>query len=85
MNVEKFELSTGSYNLDFYLWFKWSGDIPTSNYEFMNGRATSTDTTSSQSDYLEVRVRGASLKSLDFKAFPFDKHVLTIEIKDKFN
>ena len=82
VNLQKFELSTGSYDVDFYLWFKWPGNQAT-NYEFMNGRATSIDVVKSRDGYLEVRVRGTFLKSLNFKEYPFDRHMLTIEIEDK--
>ena len=80
VNLQKFELSTGSYDVDFYLWFKGKGDV---NYEFMNGRASSIDIIKKDKEYLEIRVRGTFLKSLNFKDYPFDKHRLTIEIEDK--
>lgn len=83
VNVQKFEISTGSYDVDFYLWFKWSGNPQTISYEFMNGRAASIDVVKSKEGYLEVRVRGTFLKNLSFKDYPFDKHRLTIEIEDK--
>ena len=83
VNVQKFELSSGSYDLDFYLWFKWSGDPLKINYEFMNGRSSSIDVIKSEDGYLEVRVRGTFIKSLNFKDYPFDSHKLTIEIEDK--
>ncbi|MCS4541453.1 MAG: hypothetical protein HY929_03900 [Euryarchaeota archaeon] len=85
VNIEKFELSTGSYNIDFYLWFKWQGNLSPKNYEFMNGRTTSIDTRVDRSDYTEFRIRGTFLKTLSFKNYPFDEHVLTIEIEDKLN
>lgn len=43
LNVGKIDLQTGSYDLDFYLWFKSEDDNFIENppkFEFMNGRAT---------------------------------------------
>lgn len=82
VNVQKFDIPSGSYDLDFYMWFKWSGN-KTINYEFMNGKASSTDIVKSVPGYLEVRVRGTFLKSLDFRDFPFNSHELTVELEDK--
>lgn len=82
VNVHKFELSTGSYDIDFYLWFIWSGNR-TINYEFMNGRASSIDLIEKREGFLDVRVRGTFLKNLNFRSYPFDRHRLTIEIEDK--
>lgn len=82
VNVPKFELSSGSYEVDFYLWFSWSGN-KTINYEFMNGRASSIDIIEKREGFLDIRVRGTFLKSPNFKDYPFDRHRLTIEIEDK--
>ncbi len=37
-HVPEFDLSTNSYLVDFYLWFRWQGDDidPSSTFEFMN-------------------------------------------------
>lgn len=82
VNVPKFELASGSYDVDFYLWFSWTGN-KTINYEVMNGGASSIDIIEKRDGYLEVRVRGTFLKSPNFKDYPFDRHMLTIEIEDK--
>jgi hypothetical protein len=84
INIERFDLSTGNYNVDFYLWFRWDGNstLPI-DFEFMNGRATSVDVVAQRDGYYEVRVRGNFIKKLDFAEFPFDEHKLTIEIEDK--
>jgi hypothetical protein len=82
VNVQKFELSSGSYDVDFYLWFSWSGNR-TVNYEFMNGRASSIDVIEKREDFLDIRVRGTFLKTPNFRDYPFDRHRLTIEVEDK--
>jgi hypothetical protein len=82
VNLQKFELSSGSYDVDFYMWFSWYGN-KTINYEFMNGRASSIDIIEKRDGFLDLRVRGTFLKSPNFRDYPFDKHRLTVEIEDK--
>jgi len=82
VNLQKFDLSTGTYDVDFYMWFIWSGNM-TTNYEFMNGKTSSIDIIERREGFLDVRVRGTFLKNLNFKSYPFDTHRLTIEIEDK--
>lgn len=82
VNVQSYELSSGSYDVDFYMWFSWSGN-KTVNYEFMNGKASSIDIIENRDGFLDIRVRGTFLKTPNFKDFPFDNHRLTVEIEDK--
>ena len=43
LNVGKFELSTGQYTMDFYLSLTSDRPIADNSFEFMNGRASSSD------------------------------------------
>ncbi|MCS6768780.1 MAG: hypothetical protein RMJ59_08330 [Candidatus Nitrosocaldus sp.] len=84
INVDRFDTSTGSYNVDFYIWFRWSeGSERPVNFEFANGRAASIDVIRQSDGYYEARVRGTFVKKLDFANYPFDEHALTIEVEDK--
>lgn len=86
VNVDRFDTSTGSYNVDFYIWFRWDAsgesDKPI-NFEFTNGRTASIDIIRQSDGYYEARVRGTFIKKLDFTNYPFDEHTLTIEVEDK--
>ena len=60
-NLEKYDVSTGIYDVDFYVWLNWSGDI-SPNLEFMNGHMISTDIIESHRSYLEMRIRSSFIK-----------------------
>ncbi len=83
VNVGKVDLSSGSTDLDFYLWFNSSKAPQHVSFEFMNGVVSSISTIDSSPSYQEYRVRGTFQNSLDFRNFPFDSHQVTIEIEDK--
>jgi len=86
-----FDPNKGTYNLDFYIWFKWDTTGNASDplsFEFMNGRAGSRDKLSDETDpetgVREVwyRVNAALFHEPDFSTYPFNKQELTIVIED---
>lgn len=83
LNVGKIDLQNGSYDLDLYMWIK-SDDanfIETKpRFEFMNGKATIEPITV-EKNYYEIRVKGIFQKNMDFKNYPFEKILLTVEIE----
>ncbi|EGG42122.1 hypothetical protein Nlim_0991 [Candidatus Nitrosarchaeum limnium SFB1] len=83
LNVGKIDLQNGAYDLDFYIWIK-SDDanfIETKpKIEFMNGKAT-TEPITVEKNYYEARVKGIFQKNMDFRNYPFEKILLTIEIE----
>jgi len=83
LNIGKFDLSSGSYTLDFYLSMKCDGNCNTGDFEFLNGRATSIDKIIDKPNEKFYRIQANLLKNLDLKNYPFDEHSLTIEMEDK--
>lgn len=86
VNVEKVDLSSNSYRLDFYLWFKFNpneislNDIKT--FEFINGAPTKYEVRADgDAGYLEYRVRGDFITSFDFSDYQFEKHSLAVKIE----
>lgn len=86
-----FDPNKGTYNLDFYIWFRWDTngtDIDPLSFEFMNGRAGSREKLSDETDagtgVREVwyRVNAALFHEPDFSTYPFNKQELTIVIED---
>jgi len=83
-NVEKVDLSGNSYRLDFYLWFSFDpskislDDVR--HFEFINGSPTKTEIDSSSS-YLEYRVKGDFITSFDFSQYPFESHMLPVQLE----
>lgn len=83
LNIGKFDLSSGSYTIDFYLSMKCDGNCNTGDFEFLNGRAASVDKIIDNPNEKFYRIQANLLKNLDLKNYPFDEHSLTIEIEDK--
>lgn len=83
LNVGKIDLQTGTYDLDFYLWIR-SNDVnfleSKPKFEFMNGKATIEPITVEE-NYYEARVKGVFQKNMDFRNYPFEKILLTVEIE----
>lgn len=83
LNVGKIDLQTGTYDLDFYLWIR-SDEAnfleAKPKFEFMNGKATM-EQVSLEENYYEVRVKGVFQKNMDFRSYPFEKILLTVEIE----
>ncbi|MEM4662491.1 MAG: hypothetical protein QXM75_00505 [Candidatus Diapherotrites archaeon] len=85
LNIGKFEVSTGSYTVDFYLSMKCDKPCDPSNFEFMNGRATSVDKIIDEPNEKFYRIQASLAENIDLKKYPFDEHFLTIQIEDKRN
>ncbi len=85
LNVGKFDVSTGSYTVDFYLAFKCDSECDPSNFEFSNGRATAIDKLIDSPTEKFYRVQAALAENIDLKNYPFDSHSLTIALEDKIN
>lgn len=83
LNVGKIDLQTGTYDLDFYLWIR-SDEAnfleAKPKFEFMNGKATM-EQVALEENYYEVRVKGVFQKNMDFRSYPFEKILLTVEIE----
>ncbi len=88
LNIGSLDLSTGSYNIDFYLNFSCDQPCDPGNFDIMNGKITeqenqTSDTNNRQAWY--YRVRADLITDLDMRNYPFDEHQLVIEIEDKIN
>jgi len=83
-NVEKVDVPSQTFTIDFYIWFRYGKLRP--DIEFLKGSPAMTLITDEQREnenYLEYRVRGVYVGSLNFRDFPFDEHMLTVELEDK--
>lgn len=85
LNVGKFELSTGQYTMDFYLSLTSDRPIADNSFEFMNGRASSFDLLVNEPTNKFYRIQANLYANLSLKAYPFDRHALTIQLEDKTN
>lgn len=88
VNVEKVDLSAGSYRLDFYLWFRFNSSKisldKVKEFEFVNGFPTKYEVEADgERGYVEYRVRGDFIKTFDFSKYPYEAHTLTVELEHK--
>jgi hypothetical protein len=78
--IEKVDAPDQTFTIDFYIWFKYHEIKP--DVEFLRGTPRM-DLIREEENYVEYRVRGAYVASLDFRGFPLDEHLLTVELEDK--
>jgi hypothetical protein len=88
VNIEKVDLAANSYRLDFYLWFSFnSSEIElkkVEEFEFINGFPIKYCIAEDEEEgYLEYRVKGDFIKAFDFTRYPFENHILTVELEHK--
>jgi hypothetical protein len=92
MNLYDLNMDEHSFYADFYIWFKWKGDIDPTEIEFVNSiekwsmaREQSGDssnmTLKDGTNYRIYRVEGRFFHSFSLNRFPLDKHVLDIQIE----
>lgn len=88
VNLGKLDVSTGSFTADFYLSLKSKEPIPDSSFEFVNGRAASTekleDKQNDAGTYEKFyRILANLTTPMNLKKFPFDSQQMQIIIEDK--
>ena len=88
MDVYDLDIKKGIYTVDFYIWFKWKGDVNPRNFEIMNGHLAykaKQDNFTTYGDYHHVSYRcRANLHSrFDLSAYPWDKQIISIQVEDE--
>lgn len=92
MNLYDLNMDEHSFYADFYIWFRWSGDLDPTNFEFVNQiekwsmtSGISGDEADSLlvdgSNYRIYRVEGRFFHSFLLGRFPLDRHDLDIQIE----
>jgi len=92
MNLYDLNMDEHSFYADFYIWFKWKGDIDPTEIEFVNSIEkwsmaweqsgdSSNMNLSDGTNYRIYRVEGRFFHSFSLNRFPLDKHVLDIQIE----
>lgn len=92
MNLYDLNVSEYSYYADFYLWFRWQGELDPMNIEFVNSlekwgftQNNFHDTTNVLADnwnYNGMRTEGRFYHPFDLKRFPLDRHDLEMRIEN---
>jgi hypothetical protein len=77
-----------SYDVDMWMWFRWSGSEirPDLTFELANGIITNTPVSQVEEDmgmnYATMRVQATIFHDFDVRRFPMDDHQITIQIED---
>lgn len=87
--IHGIDLKAGSFGIDFWLWFRWSGrgQSPLDSFEVIGGRVLSKTNVIKKAlpgglEYHSARVSASILQPWDLTTFPFDDHTLRIRIED---
>jgi hypothetical protein len=92
MNLYDLNMDEHSFYADFYIWFKWKGDIDPTDIEFVNSIekwsmaiAQSGDSSNMMlndgTNYRIYRVEGRFFHSFSLNRFPLDCHTLDIQLE----
>lgn len=92
--IVNLDLKLNTYWFDFYVWFRWKGEIdPTESYEIMNGHEKWGETNVSETDaprvlpggwnYREFHIETQLYNPFHFAAYPLDQQILRLSIEDK--
>lgn len=93
MNLYDLNMDEHSFYADFYIWFKWKGEIDPTEFEFVNAVEKWSITSSPSGDgsdsllrdgtnYRIFRVEGRFFHSFILNHFPLDRHNLDIQIEN---
>jgi len=89
--ITKFSINDSQWIVDFYIWFKWKGNNvdPGNNMQVVNGQILSKEhqyeVINGSDHYEQYEVIASITKFFNMSLFPFDSHLLTIEIEDYSN
>lgn len=91
MNLYDINMNEHSFYADFYIWFRWKGDIDPTQIEFVNviekwaiTQNAFQDTIKVLSDgynYTGMRVEGRFYHPFALERFPLDRHQLSLQIE----
>jgi len=88
--VTDMSLRDNHFHADFYVWFRWSGGEkdfdPLKTFDVANGSITQRQSEVHEEHkdfhYASVRIEAQITQNFDVARFPFDDHVLRLEIED---
>jgi len=86
LDIYDVDLAKCTYAADFYLWFRWRGDVDPREFEIMNGYLESKEHADLKRlpgvTYVSYRCRAVLHGAFDFRNYPWDSQKLVIEIED---
>jgi hypothetical protein len=82
-DFNEFSVADGTIKASFYLTLRSDTNVSMDDLEITNGIATSVDTIDNQTNVKEYRLTAELNVDPDLHRFPFDRHVIQIEIEPK--
>lgn len=83
LNVGRLDTQSGEFTVDFYLTLTCDRPCDAGNFEFMNGRALSSDLQTDEPAEKLYRIHAALTTNVDVRGYPFDRHHLPITLEDR--
>lgn len=83
LSVQRFEVASGTYHMDFYLTLRSDEPGDFGQIEFINSSSAIVDIYEDTPTVKVYRVRGTFAMVPDLRRFPFDEHDLTIIMENK--
>jgi len=83
IQIGQVNLASGTYTIDFYLTLQCSGKCTVGSFEFLDGHATNVVLIENETNLKQYRIEGEFLRNLDLRNYPFDSHILQIQIEDQ--
>jgi len=85
-DIYQLDLKQSTYTADFYVWLRWHGDADPTNIEFLNGsldlKEHPNPIETPATKYVSYHCRGTFHTTFDYRRYPLDEHILTIEMED---
>jgi hypothetical protein len=87
-DIHGLDLKDSAYTVDFYIWFRWRGNIDPSNFEFLNGSLDLKEhpdrLEANGYQYVSYHCRGVFHIAFDFRQYPLDSHQLVLKMEDGY-
>jgi hypothetical protein len=87
-DIHGLDLKSSTYTVDFYIWFRWRGNVDPSNFEFLNAELQLKEHEYRQFvggyHYVSYHCRGVFHIAFDYHRYPLDEHQLVLEMEDGF-
>jgi len=85
-DIHGLDLKSSSYIVDFYIWFRWKGELDPSNFEFLNGvldlKEHPYHVDAGDTHYVSYHCRGQFHFIFDYRRYPLDAHALVMKMED---
>lgn len=83
-DISNFDLDTGRFNADMYVWARWAGTAEIPNFHFINAEIDSQKQITQENDgdwhSVRWRIQGTFRGTFPLQNFPFDQQTLHVQI-----